>query len=94
MPFAIQRIQTDRGQLRDWHIKFGPIRPRSPLLNGKVERAQRTALEEFWPTMDLADTALSGQLDEWQTFYIRAAERIEATSPWRTRRPHADRPGL
>jgi transposase InsO family protein len=79
MPFAIQRIQTDRGQeffayqvqdqLRDWHIKFRPIRPRSPHLNGKVERAQRTALEEFWPTMDLADTALSDQLDEWQTFY-------------------------
>lgn len=79
MPFAIQRIQTDRGQeffaykvqdqLRDWHIKFRPIRPRSPHLNGKVERAQRTALEEFWPTVDLEDASLPDQLDEWQTFY-------------------------
>ena len=42
MPFPIQRIQTDRGQeffaykvqdrLQDWHIKFRPIRPRSPAL--------------------------------------------------------------
>ncbi len=80
LPFAIQRIQTDRGQeffayqvqdqLRDWHIKFRPIRPRSPHLNGKVERAQRTALEEFWPSVDLKDASLPDQLDEWQTFYI------------------------
>ena len=63
MPFPIQRIQTDRGQeffayrvqdqLRDWRIKFRPTRPRSPHLNGKVERVQRTALEEFWSSADL-----------------------------------------
>jgi transposase InsO family protein len=79
MPFAIQRLQTDRGQeffayevqdrLREWCIKFRPIRPRSPHLNGKVERAQRTALEEFWPTIDLAGTDLADRLAEWQTFY-------------------------
>ncbi|WP_191060867.1 IS481 family transposase [Geminicoccus harenae] len=79
MPFAIQRIQTDRGQeffayevqdrLREWRIKFRPIRPRSPHLNGEVERAQRTALEEFWPTIDLAGTDLADRLAEWQTFY-------------------------
>jgi transposase InsO family protein len=50
MPFAIQRIQTDRGReffdakvqrrLLDWAIKFRPTKPRSPQLNGKVERAQ------------------------------------------------------
>ena len=60
MPFPVQRVQTDRGQeffayevqerLRERRIKFRPIRPRSPHLNGKVERAQRTALEEFWAT--------------------------------------------
>lgn len=79
MPFAIQRIQTDRGQeffaytvqeqLQAWRIKFRPIRPRSPHLNGKVERAQRTALEEFWATADLDAADLGGQLAEWQTFY-------------------------
>jgi transposase InsO family protein len=62
MPFAIQRIQTDRGaeffaekvqrRLMAETIKFRPIPPRSPHLNGKIERAQRTVLEEFWPTVD------------------------------------------
>jgi transposase InsO family protein len=63
MPFAIQRIQTDRGReffadkvqkrLLSWAIKFRLIKPRSPQLNGKVERAQRTALEEFWSSVEL-----------------------------------------
>ena len=74
MPVSIQRIQTDRGQeffaykvqdrLRSWSIKFRPIRPRSPHLNGKVERVQRTALEEFWPTVDLTDPDLETKLAE------------------------------
>lgn len=50
LPFPPQRIQTDRGQeffayefqeqLMRLHIKFRPIRPHSPHLNGKVERSQ------------------------------------------------------
>jgi transposase len=62
MPFAVQRVQTDRGteffaeavqrRLMAWSVKFRPIPPRSPHLNGKVERAQRTVLEEFWATAD------------------------------------------
>ena len=53
MSVSIQRIQTEQGQeffayvvqdrLRSWSIKFRPIRPRPPHLNGKVERVQRTA---------------------------------------------------
>lgn len=53
LPVSIHRIQTDRGQeffayavqerLRSWSIKFRPIRPRSPHLNGKVERMQRSS---------------------------------------------------
>ena len=41
MPFAFQRIQTDRGReffavkfqerLQEWGIKFRPIKPRSPI---------------------------------------------------------------
>ena len=81
MPVCIQRIQTDRGQeffaikvqnwLRSRSIKFRPIRPRSPHLNGKVERVQRTALEEFWPTVDLKDPDLKTKLADWQHFYNR-----------------------
>ena len=62
VPFPIQRVQTDRGaeffaetvQRRPTAetIKSRPIPPRSPHLNGKVERAQRTVLEEFWATVD------------------------------------------
>jgi len=58
LPFPIQRIQTDRGQefmayevqekLLEWGIKFRPIRPASPHLNGKVEATQRTDLDEFY----------------------------------------------
>lgn len=79
MPFPIQRIQTDRGQeffaycfqeqLMDWAIKFRPIRPRAPHLNGKVERAQRTALEEFWATVDRRAENLGDLLQEWQHYY-------------------------
>ena len=57
MPFAIQRVQTDRGaeffaeevqrRFMAETIRFRPIPPRSPHLNGKVERVQRTVLEEF-----------------------------------------------
>lgn len=79
MPVSIQRIQTDRGQeffayqvqdrLRASSIRFRPIRPRSPHLNGKVERVQKTALEEFWPTVALDDPELEARLAEWQHFY-------------------------
>ena len=61
-PFPIQRIQTDRAReffaysfqehLMECHIKFRPIRPRSPHLNGKVERSQRTDWDEFYSTVD------------------------------------------
>ena len=79
MPFPIQRIQTDRGReffaikvqkrLMELGIKFRPIKPRSPHLNGKVERSQKTDLEEFYPTVDLKDRNLPERLAEWQHYY-------------------------
>jgi transposase InsO family protein len=79
MPSPVQRVQTDRGQeffahevqgrLRDRRVKFRPNRPRAPHLNGKVERVQRTALEEFWPTVDPKDPALAARLERWRTFH-------------------------
>jgi transposase InsO family protein len=86
MPFPIQRIQSDRGleffaekvqqRLIDWAIKFRPIKPRSPHLNGKVERSQRADLEEFWPTVDPRSPAVQERLAEWQHF-------------WNWERPHS-----
>jgi transposase InsO family protein len=79
MPFPIERIQTDRGReffayafqerLLKWGIKFRPIKPRSPHLNGKVERSQRTDLQEFYTTVDLQSEKLADQLQEWQHYY-------------------------
>jgi transposase InsO family protein len=78
-PFPIQRIQTDRGReffaikvqkkLMEYCIKFRPIRPRSPHLNGKVERSQKTYLQEFYSTVSLDDPELEAKLEEWQFRY-------------------------
>ena len=82
MHFPIQRFQTDNGTeftaypvqdlLAAYAIKFRPIRPRTPHLNGKVERAQRTVLTEFFATLDGSVQALS-QIDDalavWQHDY-------------------------
>lgn len=79
IPFPIQRIQTDRGQeffaydvqeyLKKHKIKFRPIRPASPHLNGKVERSQRTDLDEFYNSVDLKDLKLTEKLNEWEKYY-------------------------
>jgi transposase InsO family protein len=79
MPFPVRRIQTDRGKeffavkvqqhLMDWCIKFRPIRPGAPHLNGKVERSQRTDLEEFYPTVEISASDLEDRLQEWQHYY-------------------------
>ena len=79
MPFPIQRIQTDRGReffayefqekLQEYGIKFRPIKPRSPHLNGKVERSHQTDLREFYVTADLKDKNLNDRLEEWQFHY-------------------------
>lgn len=93
MPFAIQRIQTDRGReffatqfqqrLLDWGIKFRPIKPASPYLNGKVERSQRTDLDEFYSTVDLKDPDLQTLLAEWQHYYNwdRPHSSLEGKTP-------------
>ena len=73
-PFPIQRIQTDRGReffaykvqecLMRWGIKFRPVKPRSPHLNGKVERSQRTDLDEFYAPVPLDGPNLTEQLQK------------------------------
>lgn len=81
MPFPIQRIQSDRGReffaikvqqrLLEYGVKFRPIKPGSPHLNGKVERSQRTDLEEFYETIDLNNAleTLDEHLGHWQHYY-------------------------
>ena len=79
-PFPIQRIQCDRGneffavkvqeKLMECSIKFRPVKPASPHLNGKVERSQQTDLQEFYANVDLSNfEALKNLLKEWQFSY-------------------------
>jgi transposase InsO family protein len=93
MPFAIQRVQTDRGteffaedvqrRLMAEAIRFRPIPPRSPHLNGKVERVQRTVLEEFWPTIDSKAADVADRLAEWVHHYNwdRVHEALNGSTP-------------
>lgn len=79
--FPIQRIQTDWGteffnynfqyELHEHFIKFRPIRPKSPHLNGKVERTQQTDKIEFWQHIDLSQSLqnLRELAENWQYFY-------------------------
>lgn len=79
MPFPIQRIQTDRGgeffaeavqrRLMELFIKFRPIPPRSPHLNGKVERSQLTDRLEFWSRYGWKTKEIEQRLEEWQFEY-------------------------
>jgi len=50
-------------------IKFQPIKPASPHLNGKVERAQKTVLDEFYSTADINASDLHQELSLWQHYY-------------------------
>jgi transposase InsO family protein len=93
LPFPIQRIQTDRGEefmayrvqerLMSEHIKFRPTNPRSPHLNGKVERTQRTDWEEFYSLVDIKAHDLREQLQQWQNYYNRERRHSSlGQSPW------------
>ena len=53
----------------DHCIKFRPTPPRSPYLNGKVERSQLTDLQEFWPRFKPKHPATAIRIEEWQFDY-------------------------
>jgi hypothetical protein len=55
--------------LRAYAIKYRPIKPASPRLNGRVERAQKTDLDEFYSTAILSDPNLAQVLGELQHFH-------------------------
>lgn len=80
MPFPIKAIQVDGGsefqdlfetecQQRGIHLFVLP--PRSPKLNGHVERAQRTHTEEFYELTDCSFdlVELNDALREWERIY-------------------------
>src|SRR5207245_4597774 len=63
LPFRLRCIQTDNGPefglpltelLTRLGIRHVRTRPRTPRLNGKVERVHRTMQEEFWDAVEEA----------------------------------------
>jgi len=86
-PFPIRAVQTDGGSefygefeiaCKELGIKFFSLPPRSPKLNGKVERMNRTLREEFWAFYEDEDN-----LEE-----MRAALRKWTSEVYNGKRPH------
>jgi transposase InsO family protein len=82
LPFAVEKIQTDNGAefgtQFHWHvldkgIGHVYIKPRTPRLNGKVERSHRIDAEEFYRLLDgvVVDdvNVFNARLKEWQDYY-------------------------
>lgn len=78
-PFRIHTVRTDRGHEFQaqfhWHVedkgmRHVYIKPRSPQLNGKVERSHRTDQEEFYQLLTYTDDVdLKKKLEIWEQFY-------------------------
>jgi transposase InsO family protein len=82
LPFRVEVIQTDNGAefgaSFHWHaldkgMQHVYIKPRTPRLNGKVERSHRIDAEEFYRLLDgvvIDDTNLfNDKLREWEDYY-------------------------
>jgi transposase InsO family protein len=82
LPFIVQQIQTDNGtefgssfhyHVLDKGVGHRYITPRTPRLNGKVERSHRIDAEEFYRLLDGAviDDAkvFNDKLREWEDYY-------------------------
>ncbi len=78
-PFRIHTVRTDRGHEWQaqfhWHVEDNGIqhvyiKPRSPQLNGKVERSHRSDQEEFYQLLTYTDDVdLNSKLARWEEFY-------------------------
>ena len=55
---------------KTWVIRHAYIKPRTPQLNGKVERSHRSDQEEFYQLLSYkGDVDLKKKLAEWEQFY-------------------------
>jgi transposase InsO family protein len=78
-PFRIHTVRTDNGHefqakfhwhVEDLGIRHVYIKPRSPRLNGKVERSHGTDEREFYQLLTYKDDAdLHDKLGQWENFY-------------------------
>lgn len=77
--FRIKYIQTDNGyefqSKFHWHVEdlgmlHRYIKPRSPNLNGKVERSHLTDQTDFYQLISYkGEVDLKAKLKDWETFY-------------------------
>ena len=94
MPFPVKAIQVDGGsefqatfetECQRRGIPLFVLPPRSPKLNGHVERAHRTHTEEFYQVIDLPDTIpeLNRLLQHWERVYntIRPHQALAYLTP-------------
>ena len=94
LPFPVRAIQVDGGsefyaqfeqQCERRGIRLYVLPPRSPKLNGHVERAHRTHKEEFyqWVDSDFTLRELTPQLREWEHTYncIRPHQALGYLTP-------------
>lgn len=96
VPFPIQRLQTDNGtefmayavrdRLLALRIKHRPIPLRTPYLNGKVERAQKTVLDAFYATTTSESATLADDLENWLQDYnyqrVHGSLRVTPIDRW------------
>jgi len=94
MPFPVRAIQVDGGSefqaafeadCQRRGIPLFVLPPKSPKLNGHVERAHRTHAEEFYEVIDLPDTIaeLNRLLQDWEGVYntIRPHQALGYLTP-------------
>jgi putative transposase len=94
MPFAVKAIQIDGGSefmadfeeaCRDRGLHLFVLPPRSPKLNGGVERANRTHTEEFyeWSVSPPTVSGLTAELRTWERVfnYIRPHQALAYLTP-------------
>jgi putative transposase len=94
MPFTVRAIQVDGGaefeavfeeECQRRNIKLFVLPPRSPKLNGYVERAHRTHTEEFYEVTESSFdvTELQAELLEWERIYntVRPHQALAYMTP-------------
>ncbi len=93
-PFPVRAIQVDGGSefmaqfeqaCADKNIRLFVLPPRSPKLNGHVERAQRTHTEEFYDLYmgELDLKSVNEALRDWEVFYntVRPHHSLDLRTP-------------
>jgi transposase InsO family protein len=94
MPFQVKAVQVDGGSefmaefeqaCQEKNIRLFVLPPRSPKLNGYVERAHRTHVEEFYQVYadDWDIPVMNKVLEEWERIYnqVRPHHSLDNLTP-------------